>query len=97
MNRGFIAVLVLATTFGATLPASAQAPRKDYIWARSTSATITMDGDSDGVVPATDGKAYASKFTGWRAHRIVNAGHNVPQEAPQAFADAVWELASASR
>ena len=44
MNRGFIAVLVLATTFGATLPASAQAPRKDYIWARSTSATITMDG-----------------------------------------------------
>lgn len=57
--------------------------------------TITMDGDSDGVVPATDGKAYAAKFTGPRAHRIVNAGHNVPQEAPQAFADAVWTLASA--
>ncbi|CAN7354162.1 alpha/beta hydrolase [Variovorax sp. LjRoot84] len=57
--------------------------------------TITMDGDSDGVVPATDGKAYASKFTGPRSHRIVNAGHNVPQEAPQAFADAVWTLASA--
>jgi pimeloyl-ACP methyl ester carboxylesterase len=59
--------------------------------------TITMDGDADGVVPATDGKAYASKFTGPRSHRIVNAGHNVPQEAPRAFADAVWELASARR
>jgi pimeloyl-ACP methyl ester carboxylesterase len=59
--------------------------------------TITMDGDSDGVVPATDGKAYASKFTGTRSHRIVNAGHNVPQEAPRAFADAVWELAAARR
>ena len=59
--------------------------------------TITMDGDSDGVVPATDGKAYASKFTGPRSHRIVNAGHNVPQEAPQAFADAVLELALAGR
>jgi pimeloyl-ACP methyl ester carboxylesterase len=46
-------------------------------------------------VPATDGKAYASKFTGPRTHLIVNAGHNVPQEAPQAFADAVWKLASA--
>jgi len=59
--------------------------------------TITMDGDSDGVVPATDGKAYASKFTGPRSHRIVSAGHNVPQEAPQAFADAVLALARAGR
>lgn len=59
--------------------------------------TITMDGDSDGVVPATDGRAQAAKFTGPRTHRVVNAGHNVPQEAPQAFADAVWELASVRR
>jgi pimeloyl-ACP methyl ester carboxylesterase len=59
--------------------------------------TITMDGNSDGVVPATDGKGQASKFTGARSHRVVDAGHNVPQEAPQAFADAVWELAAAHR
>jgi pimeloyl-ACP methyl ester carboxylesterase len=59
--------------------------------------TITMDGSSDGVVPATDGKAHASMFIGARSHRIVDAGHNVPQEAPQAFADAVWELAAAHR
>lgn len=55
--------------------------------------TITMDGGSDGVVPATDGKAYAAKFTGPRTHRVIpGAGHNLPQEAPRAFADAVWEL-----
>jgi pimeloyl-ACP methyl ester carboxylesterase len=54
---------------------------------------ITLDGDSDGVAPATDGKAYAAKFTGKRTHRIVKgAGHNLPQEAPQAFADAVIEV-----
>jgi len=55
--------------------------------------TITLDGDSDGVAPATDGKAYAAKFTGKRTHRIVKgAGHNLPQEAPQEFADAVIEV-----
>jgi pimeloyl-ACP methyl ester carboxylesterase len=54
---------------------------------------ITMDGDSDDVVPATDGTAYAAKFVGPRSHLIVNAGHNVPQEAPRAFTDAVMMLA----
>lgn len=55
--------------------------------------TITLDGDSDGVAPATDGMAYAAKFTGKRLHRIVRgAGHNLPQEAPQAFAEAVIEV-----
>ncbi|HEV2602576.1 MAG TPA: alpha/beta hydrolase [Microvirga sp.] len=57
--------------------------------------TITLDGKADGVVPATDERASAAKFTGPRSHRIVEgAGHNLPEEAPQAFADAVWELAS---
>jgi pimeloyl-ACP methyl ester carboxylesterase len=57
--------------------------------------TITMDGDADGVVPATDGKSAAARFTGDRQHRIIpNAGHNLPQENPTAFADAVWELSS---
>jgi pimeloyl-ACP methyl ester carboxylesterase len=58
-----------------------------------TVPTITLDGDSDGVAPATDGKAYAGKFTGKYAHRIIRAaGHNLPQEAPQAFADAIIEV-----
>ena len=60
--------------------------------------TITLDGDADGVVPATDGKSTAPKFLGGRQHRVVaNVGHNLPEEAPKEFADAVWELASAKR
>ena len=55
--------------------------------------TITLDGDSDGVAPALDGTSYAAKFPGKRTHRVVSgAGHNLPQEAPQAFADAVIEV-----
>lgn len=55
-----------------------------------TVPTITLDGDSDGVVPATDGMSYAKKFAGKRTHRIIKGvGHNLPQEAPQAFADAI--------
>ncbi|WP_407080375.1 alpha/beta fold hydrolase [Bradyrhizobium roseum] len=55
--------------------------------------SITLDGDKDGVLPASDGRASAAKFTGRRIHRVVRgAGHNVPQEAPKAFADAVMQL-----
>jgi len=55
--------------------------------------TITLDGDADGVIPATDGTAIAAKFTGRRTHRVIpRAGHNLPQEEPEAFARAVMEL-----
>jgi len=58
-----------------------------------TVPAVTLDGDSDGVLPASDGRASAAKFTGRRAHRVVpGAGHNVPQEAPEAFAVAVVEV-----
>ena len=54
---------------------------------------ITLDGEGDGVTPATDGKASAAKFAGRRIHRrIPRAGHNLPQEEPEAFAAAVMEL-----
>ena len=57
---------------------------------------VTLDGDSDGVLPASDGHASAAKFTGRRVHRVVpGAGHNVPQEAPEAFVSAVMELVKA--
>lgn len=63
-----------------------------------TVPTITLDGDADGVVPATDGASTATKFTGDRQHRIIpNAGHNLPQEAPAAFSGAVCELVSKNR
>ena len=57
---------------------------------------ITVDGAADGVVPATDGSASAARFTGRRTHRVVpRAGHNLPQEEPEAFAAAVMELIKA--
>jgi pimeloyl-ACP methyl ester carboxylesterase len=55
---------------------------------------ITVDGDADGIVPVTDGSAYAAKFAGKRSHRIIQgAGHNLPQEAPREFADAILAAA----
>jgi len=43
--------------------------------------TITLDGEGDGVAPATDGTRSASKFTGRRSHRVIpRAGHNLPQK-----------------
>jgi pimeloyl-ACP methyl ester carboxylesterase len=58
-----------------------------------TVPAITLDGASDGVVSATDGKAGAAKFTDRRTHRVIpRAGHNLPQEEPEAFAAAVMEL-----
>jgi pimeloyl-ACP methyl ester carboxylesterase len=58
-----------------------------------TVPAITIASDFDG--PAADGKAYANKFSGKYSHRILSGiGHNVPQEAPQAFAEAVVEVDS---
>jgi pimeloyl-ACP methyl ester carboxylesterase len=61
-----------------------------------TVPTITLDGEEDGVIFPTDGRASAPKFTGPRVHRVIpRAGHNLPQEAPEAFAAAVLELIKA--
>jgi pimeloyl-ACP methyl ester carboxylesterase len=57
---------------------------------------ITLDGAGDGVIAATDGASSAAKFTGPRTHRVIpRAGHNLPQEEPEAFAAAVMELVKA--
>ena len=54
-------------------------------------ATITIASDFDG--PAADGAAYATKFSGKYSHRILKGiGHNVPQEAPREFAQAVIDV-----
>ena len=58
-----------------------------------TVPTITFDGVDDGVRSPDPADAQAARFAGPRAHRIIpGAGHNLPQEAPQVFADAVLEL-----
>jgi pimeloyl-ACP methyl ester carboxylesterase len=49
---------------------------------------------ADGNFPATDGAACAHHFTAPRRHhQVLDAGHDLPQEAPDAFASAVFELA----
>ncbi|MBP2296258.1 alpha/beta fold hydrolase [Azospirillum rugosum] len=55
-----------------------------------TVPTITMEGDANGA-PHPDAGAYAKKFPGKYAHRVIDGGvgHNLPQEAPRAFAEAV--------
>ena len=50
---------------------------------------ITVDGKHDPFTPPGDGAAYRAHFTGKYDHRTFDVGHNVPQEAPQAFAQAV--------
>ena len=77
-------------------PAYADLRRRLAAMPPISAPSITLDGDADGVLPASDGSASASKFTGSRIHRVVSdAGHNLPQEAPDAFADAVMELVRA--
>lgn len=55
--------------------------------------TVTLKGDANGA-PHPDASAYASKFSGKYAHRVIEGGvgHNLPQEAPQAFAQAVVDV-----
>jgi pimeloyl-ACP methyl ester carboxylesterase len=56
--------------------------------------TITLEGDANGA-PHPDPGSYAAKFSGKYAQRTITGGigHNLPQEAPQAFADAIVEVA----
>ena len=58
-----------------------------------TVPTITFDGADDGVRPPADASAHGHRFTGPRSHRVVpGVGHNMPQEVPRVFAEAVLEL-----
>jgi pimeloyl-ACP methyl ester carboxylesterase len=60
--------------------------------------TITLEGDANGA-PHPEPNDYAAKFSGAYSHRTIEGGvgHNLPQEAPDAFADAIRELGDASR
>jgi pimeloyl-ACP methyl ester carboxylesterase len=58
-----------------------------------TVPSITLEGDANGA-PHPDPAAYAMKFSGRYSHRLVTGGigHNLPQEAPRAFAQAVIDV-----
>jgi pimeloyl-ACP methyl ester carboxylesterase len=57
-----------------------------------TVPTITLEGDANGA-PHPDSSSYVNKFSGRYSHRVIKGGigHNLPQEAPQAFTEAVVE------
>ena len=59
-----------------------------------TVPTITMEGDANGA-PHAEPSAYAKKFSGKYSHRTISGGigHNLPQEAPRAFAEAIIDVA----
>jgi pimeloyl-ACP methyl ester carboxylesterase len=59
--------------------------------------TITLEGDANGA-PHAPPAAYRAKFSGKYEHRDLTGGigHNLPQEAPQAFAQAVADVDSMS-
>ena len=58
-----------------------------------TVPTITLEGDANGA-PHPEAASYREKFAGPYAHRVITGGvgHNPPQEAPRAFAEAVLEV-----
>jgi len=74
-------------------------PQYDELEARLATApaiavpTITLEGDANGA-PHADASTYAGKFTGRYEHRVIGGGvgHNLPQEAPQAFAQAIADV-----
>ena len=74
-------------------------PRYDALERRLAAApvidvpTITLEGDANGA-PHQDPSSYAEKFSGPYSHRTIagGIGHNLPQEAPEAFAQAVTDL-----
>jgi pimeloyl-ACP methyl ester carboxylesterase len=76
-------------------------PRYDELETRLAGApdisvpTITMEGDANGA-PHPEPSSYGKKFSGKYEHRNIagGIGHNLPQEAPQAFAQAVVDVAS---
>jgi len=57
-----------------------------------TIPTITLEGDANGA-PHPEPSTYTKKFTGKYSHQLLKGiGHNLPQEAPQAFVEAIIEV-----
>jgi pimeloyl-ACP methyl ester carboxylesterase len=78
-------------------PAYADIERRLAAEPAITVPTITFDGADDGVRGPSTPEASAKRFTGVRSHRVVpGVGHNMPQEVPEVFAQAVLELIQSS-
>jgi pimeloyl-ACP methyl ester carboxylesterase len=74
-------------------PALAEIERRLAKQPAITVPTLSFDGGDDGVRPPATAAQHAHRFTGPRIHTVVpGVGHNMPQEVPQIFAEAVLEL-----
>ena len=96
-NSDFVAVVIHSYRhrFGLVAgdPACAAIERALAAQPAITVPAITFDGADDGVRPVAQAAAHAHRFTNRRSHRIVpGVGHNMPQEVPLVFAQAVLEL-----
>lgn len=93
-------VAIVVHNYRWRLGLAAGEPRYDALEERLAAApligvpTITLEGDANGA-PHPDATSYAGKFSGKYAHRLITGGigHNLPQEAPRAFAQAVIDVA----
>jgi pimeloyl-ACP methyl ester carboxylesterase len=91
-NPDFVDIVIHCYRWAFGLEAGDQAmqPLEDRLAEKPvvTVPTVTIDGAADPLKPG--GTAHhARMFAGQHEHRVVDAGHNLPQEAPHAFADAV--------
>ena len=99
-NPDFVDVVIQSYRhrFGLTPgdPAYAEIERRLSLQPISAVPTITFDGADDGVRPPAAASQHGPRFASSRSHRIVpGVGHNMPQEVPTVFADAVMELVRA--
>jgi hypothetical protein len=76
-----------ACTYRKRLYTRFKGQRTGVVW------TITLEGDGNGA-PHPDASAYAGKFVDKYEHQVVKGGvgHNLPQEAPAAFAQAIMDV-----
>ena len=96
-NPDFVAVVIHSYRhrYGLVAGDPAVEPIEARLAARPPIAVpaISLDGADDGVIPGGGSARHARFFTGPYEHRVVpGAGHNLPQEAPAAFADAMLAL-----
>jgi pimeloyl-ACP methyl ester carboxylesterase len=94
-NPDFVEVVIhcYRTVFGLETGDPALQPLEDHLAQKPTVKvpTVTIDGATDPLKPGGTAD-HARMFVGLHEHRVVNAGHNLPQQAPQPFADAVLKV-----
>lgn len=99
-NPDFVDVVIHAYRHGFGLavgdPAYEELEERLALRPKITVPAVTLDGASDTLKPGGTANQ-AGMFTARHEHRVIDAGHNLPQEAPAAFADAVLTVTKWSR